>query len=472
MTISTKRAMLWRWLRRALLSLALLLSLLTLSLWLYPRLRPVTGAPVPAYDGALIFTDVRVYNPGEAPLPHQDVRVKDGRIEAVTATGAPPPAGYRVVDGRGRTLMPGLVDLHVHVFDESDLALLLAHGVTTARNMMGLPLHLRLRAAQAEGRISGPRLFTAGPVLNGPGHPGPLHRMVATPDAARAAVRSAKADGYDFIKVYDGVSAPVFEAIVTEARVQGLDVAGHVPGAVPFASVLANYASIEHVEELDQSVLDGDEARLPGLVAALRGHPVPVVASLQIFGQLTGICGRGLPAIETLASPRLNPVLAFMGQGGLRYWAQQDSDSCTELKERGARFARIARALDQAGVPVVVGTDSGPLLSVPGESLWRELRLLRAAGLDPEHVLIGATTGAARVLGRDRELGRLAPGYRADALLLDHDPSSDPGSLEHPQGILAGGRWYDDGARKALLARGERHADVLLTVGRLLEGLY
>jgi imidazolonepropionase-like amidohydrolase len=379
------------------------------------------------------------------------------------------PSGYRHVDGRGRWLMPGLIDLHVHVFDESDLRLLLAHGVTSARNMLGLPLHLRLREAVRQGRISGARLITAGPPLDGASVL--LHRKVATADEARSAVRESKAAGYDFVKIYDQIDAEAFRAAVDEAGKQGMQVAGHVPASVPFAEVRQDFVSIEHAEELLQNDFkSANDEEVDVLAAEWAKDGTPLVASLQIVQRLSDVCGRGETAVTSRESPELNPLIAWLGRRSLRKFAIGD-EGCAEWRAQVERMHFVVTKLHAAGVSIALGTDSGPHMTVAGRATLDELHQLQMTGLSGEQALRAGTVTAAAVLGQSDRLGRIAKGYLADAVMLDADPRNDLATLEQPRGLLADGRWYDTDARNALLEHGREHAGWWLTAGRLFEGL-
>ena len=459
-----------RWSARILGSLLGLACLALLTLWLTPKLRPVTGDPVSALEGPLAFQGVTVVNPGEAEAPVRTVLVREGRIEAMVDPQAPVPAGYRVVAGEGRFLMPGLVDLHIHAFDESDLALLLAHGVTSARNMMGLPFHLRFKAGLKAGRITGPRFCTASPTLNGPKSVYPIHQVVKTPEQARQRVAKAAEAGCDLIKVYQGVSPEVLEAIVEEAGRRGLPVAGHLPEAVSWEKAMQAFVSLEHAEELFEAMEKAKESPEAFAARIVKGGK-PVVATLQVFQQLVDALGQGEAHLASLQSPWLNPTMAGQGRAGLAPWTRSGPKTTQRLKSQAQTMARLVKAIHDQGGDIVLGTDYGPHLTIPGASAIRELHLLHAAGIPLDAVLKGATSSAAKVLGKERSLGRIAPGFLADGILLNGDPRLDLKVLDHPAGILSQGRWFDEDGRKALLRRGERHAGAILTWGRMLEGV-
>ena len=392
-----------RWALRGLLVLAVLVGLGLGLLWSLPKLVGVRERPAPARE-ALALTPVTVINPGEAPLPGVTVLVRDGRIQAVQPAAVAIPSGYRRIDGHDLWLMPGLIDLHVHVFDESDLPLLLAHGVTTGRNMLGLPLHLRLREAVRQGDLAGARLITSGPPLDGENVP--LHRKVATAEEARAAVREDKATGYDLVKIYDQINAVAFRAAVDEAGKQGMQVAGHIPASVPFAEVRHDFASIEHAEELLQNDFkSASDKQVDALAAEWAKDGTPLVASLQIVQRLSDACGKGEAAVTSRESPYLNPLVAWLGRKSLRKFAIGD-EGCDQWRAQVARMHVVVSRLHAAGVPIALGTDSGPHMTVAGRATLDELHRLHAAGLSNEDALRAGTVTAAAVLGQVRSTGQ------------------------------------------------------------------
>lgn len=419
--------------------------------------------------GPLAITHVDVLNPGREALLEQTVLVVDGRFTRIS--DAAPPAGYRVIDATNQWLMPGLIDAHIHLIDEADMAALLAHGVTTARNMLGRPVHLALREAVAQGELAGPRLLSASRTLNTTDESGTFHDMVHSPEQARQAVRQAKRDGYDLIKVYAGLSQPIFRAIVAEAQALGLPIAGHPPKQVPIEEFLVSSVSVEHVEELWQKHLrKADDSQVRALAEQIAASGKPLVATLEVVQRLADVCGGGDAALDRLASPLLNPLYQWIGSRSLGDWVdEEDLASCQRWSGYTERMVQIVAIMHQSGVAIALGSDSGPHRTVHGLTTHLEIARLDQAGLSATDVLIAATVHSARVLQHEAELGAIAPGYLADALLLAADPRSDLSLLSDPDGILAAGRWYDRPAREALLAAAEQHAGFILSIGRLLQ---
>ena len=195
---------------------------------------------------------------GEHVLENQIVIARDGLIEKVgDSEQVDVPAGALVVEGEGRYLMPGLADMHVHVKDENELLLFVANGVTTLRDMwgttgsqrrLGFPDQLALREQIAQGQLFGPTMYTAGPIMEGPPATMPLMTVFETPEEAAESVAWQAAQGYDFVKVYDQLSAETYRAVLRAAQEHGLPVIGHAPKHVGLDGVLAGgQVSIEHL---------------------------------------------------------------------------------------------------------------------------------------------------------------------------------------------------------------------------------
>jgi imidazolonepropionase-like amidohydrolase len=400
--------------------------------------------------------------------PNQFVVVENGRIVAICDT-APAGAGrFTVIDGRGLTLMPGLIDMHTHIFDRTDLVNYLAAGVTTVRNMMGMPMHLRWRAEVASGALPGPRLVTASPTLNG-GDFAPFHVFPSDAADARAMVRRYRACGYDFIKVYDGLAPDVFAAVTAEARSTGLDVAGHPPRALAFGDVLAaGMISIEHAEEIYSALLkeDGTDARLDAIVDQLTGSRTALVPTLIAYRNLQLANADPSTFLTSVDMARINPVVRFFGHRAI-------SDIVTSGKpDRIARKMRLmtelTRRLYKRGGPVLLGTDTGPAFTVAGRSFHDEIALNAGAGIDAYALLFSATRAPAQALHQDGEIGVVAPGARAELILVAGDPLKDLSLLRRPRGVLMNGRFYDRAALDALAQSGTHVMSLYATMGWLL----
>lgn len=415
---------------------------------------------------AIVGATVLPMTAADAELRDATVLVRDGRIVAVgPAAEVAVPAGAERVDGRGRFLVPGLVDAHVHLEygdDPAILALFVASGVTTVRSMDGRPHVLDWRARTASGALVGPRIVTAGPILDGDPPTRDDNMVVRDAAAAESLVRAQADAGYDLVKVYDALSPAAYAGVVAAARARGLPVVGHVPNAVRVDGALAaGQRSLEHLAELGPALEAADSPfrgrwhwakryvampidtlradTLARRIAAAGAWVVPTLAQAH----------RELAPAESLAAWRLAPEMAFIPEPGRAIWDAQlrdatsrmDADDWALVAAGRANRAAVVRRLHAAGVRLAVGTDTPNPFLVPGASLHEELALLVAAGLPPAAALRMATAEGAALLGL-ADAGTIAVGRRADLVLVAADPRADVGALREPVGVVLGGRWH------------------------------
>lgn len=416
---------------------------------------PGTRAPgVPAQD-LTAFVRVNVLTmDGSGALRDRVVLVEDGRIAAI-GVSLDVPEGARVVDGEGSAwLLPGLADMHNHVHRLQDMELQLALGVTTTLHMGEAPNSFvgRTRASVASGERAGPRSFVA---LAVDGSPRYGHLVVADADDARAAVRIARSNGYDFIKVYNNLAARAYQALVGEAAAHGIGIVGHGVEAIGLARQLeAGQSLVAHAEEFfytffpqppaDDPNAAPDDREIEAAIALLRRHGATVVADLVTYETIARQWGRPEVVDAFLRSPEsryLHPELrvSWPRQG----YARRDGS----LEARVGFLRRFVKALDDAGVPLLSGTDAPDIPGlVPGFALHRNLSALVEAGLSPRAALATATRVPGEFVRRHRPelpaFGIVAEGARADLLLVAGDPLADLATLISPLGVMADGRWY------------------------------
>ena len=387
-------------------------------------------------------------------LLHQTVVVRDGRIASIgPAAAVQPPPGALRIDGRGRYLMPGLVDMHVHLFDSRDLLLYLANGVTTIRNLGGYAAAdsiLELRRQVAAGERLGPAIVTSGNWLDGDPPFRNINTVLRTPAEARDEVRREKRLGYDFIKVYATLRPEVYQAIVRAAREEGIPVTGHIPGPVGLEAVLAGgQVAIDHAAPLAR---EGEPATVARRVRDAHVAVTTTLVMLDIARVL-----RGAP--ERLDSMLARPEARYLSAETRAFWRRAPfltlprDDTFTALY---ADTEALVRALSDAHAQLLVGTDAGLWGNVPGWSTVREIELLVASGLTPYQALRAATVEPARFLERTVPgagvPGALAVGNRADLVVLEQDPLRDVAALERRVGVMVRGEWLDTGRLDALLA--------------------
>lgn len=428
-----------------------------LTLWLL-----IAGAGV-ARAETVVFTDVNVVPMDrERVIARTTVIVTDGKIASI-GIKAKLPAGTKVIDGKGAWLAPGLADMHNHVTSRDDLVLLLANGVTTMLNMGEATNSFagRTRIAVNRGEVAGPQIFTA---LAIDGDPQYGHLVIKTPADARAIVGIAKSNGYSFLKVYTNVSAEAFAALAEEAKVQGIGVVGHNVAAVGLAKQLAaGQAMVAHVEEFfygffpeppagDQQAPPPD-ARIADAIALVKAHGTFVTSDLFTYRAIAAQFGKPEVVKAYLAAPEAR----YLSPGDRIDWARSGyQKKAVDLSRRVAFEGRFVKAMADAGVPLITGGDAPSIPGlVPGFALHGEIDAMLSAGLTPWQALSAATRTpgefVAKTVPGAAKFGVVAPGYRADLLLVAENPLKKPATLRAPLGVMAGGRWYDRTALAAML---------------------
>src|SRR5689334_8524715 len=447
--------------------LALLLALITLGTNLFHIAFGAPKAPNAQQSAdrqqPIAFVNVNVVPfDRERILEGQTVIVRDGRIAQIgPANNVKVPTGALKIDGRGKYLMPGLADMHVHLSAQQDIAgqqlqLFLANGVTTVRNMIGKPEHLLLRDRVAKGELPGPTIYTAGPPL--------LGNTVPTPEAGARAVVEQKKAGYDLIKVHEGLSPETYAAIVATAKRVGIPFAGHVTATVGLKRALeAQQTSIEHLDGYLQAMVADDspvkagpsqivvgpvlehidESKIPALAAATRKAGVWNDPTLTLFKL---IVSDAKP--EELAQW---PELQYVPPGMRESFTKQKLSTANieaPLSER-QRYIELRNkmfaALHAAGAKLLVGPDSPQFFLVPGFATHREIQSFVDAGLTPYEAIEAATRNPAEYFAEvnrvPRDFGTVETGMRADLLLLDANPLESVANVSKRAGVMVRGRW-------------------------------
>jgi len=402
----------------------------------------------------------------------QTVVVSLGRIQTIGPAGTTPvPAGARVVDASRLFLMPGLADLHVHVYVPEELTLYAANGVTTVFNLDGRPAHLDWRRRIARGELLGPTIYSVGPMFNRP----------RTAEEAVKEVDRQSAEGYDGVKVYNQVSAAEYPALTAEAKRKGLVLVGHIAREPGFAATLAAGQSIAHAEEYvytffnddpnpDHEVVHPlDAKKIPDAVARTKAAGVSVIPTLVAFHNIVRQA-TALP--EYLRNPDLANLAPFQRErlepGANTYASRFPKEILPGLAVSYEFQRQLVRALHEGGVPILAGTDAA-WLGVPGYSLIEEVENFQDLGFTPYAALRCATADAAKLLRAEKDFGALRAGLRADILVLRRNPLEDVHSLHDMAGVMVHGRWIPEPERRRAI---ESLPNVYAAERIRLEGLF
>jgi len=440
-----------------------------------------------------VITDVTIINPGAASLqPHSTVVMNGDRITLVSHSAKLPLAkNTRIIDGRGKFLIPGLWDIHVHsAFGDwfpggrdIILPLFIANGVTGVRDMGGdLSVLFAWRKEIADRKIIGPRMIISGPMLDAVLPDGklrfPSSIAVTTPESAVAAVDSLKAQGVDFIKVQSVISHDAYVAAAAEAHKVGLPIVGHVPDRVRIAeTIAAGQKSIEHL----MGSFEGCSTE-EGKFIAGQGD-MKMLLETQDKGKCDALLRR-LAQSQTWQCPTLvwQRGGSFLDQRDLTHdpldkyvpvywrevtWKRFASEMMPELQhdplELRQRYFKanlqMVGAMHRAGVPFLAGTDTAPgIYILPGFSLHDELADFVEAGFAPMEALQTATSGPAKFLGVENSYGSVETGHIADLVLLSANPLDDIHNTKKIAAVIANGRVFNRATLDRILQQVEAAA--------------
>lgn len=442
---------------------------------------------------------------GAPPRQEMTVLVADGRISTIGHSAQVAiPGSYRQVDGYGKFLIPGLVDMHIHLTGAGEprgsrqfiIPLLVANGITTIRDMGGKVEYLKeLRAEINSGKRLGPQIFFTGPYLDGNPPSFQPSIVVQTPAEAVSAVDKLEAEGVDFIKVQSRLQPEPYYAIADEAKKDGIRFVGHVPDSITAAVASdSGQASIEHLtgvllacstreadlrkrqvapakpgesqqetlaedrawtKDMLDSYSDEQAARLIQKFAANRTWQVPTFPTLMHLGFITPDTDLGNDPRIKYVPPQLRRI---WDQGRNAALSGRDSTDFAQRVETIRRYLEIVGKMNAAGVPIMAGTDAAAPNVFPGSSLHEDLAYLVQAGLTPMQALQAATTRPAEFLRRNAQQGTIEVGKRADLVLLDANPLDDIHNTRKIRAVVLNGKLLEQSDLGKLLAAVEQFA--------------
>jgi enamidase len=469
--------------KRALILTAALLALAAPAVAQVPAPPEAEPAPVqaagqaqrPAYiafsEPVILIRGVRLVDGTGAPArTGMSVLIRDGRIAEVGPDLAVPD-GARVIEGAGKTLTPGLVLMHEHMFYPTGRAnygemsfsfprLYLAGGVTTMRTAGSMSPYadLNLRDQIAAGRTPGPDMDVTAPYLNGPGLPIVQVNALEGADDAERLVNYWSAEGATSYKTYMQITRAELARVIELAHARGQKVTGHLCSVTYREAADAGIDNLEHgffassdfvadkqpdvcpdgaAVQASLAALDPEGPEAQALIRHLVDRGVVLTSTLTIVETMTA----GRPKAPEGALELLTPPVREQYE---QVWPRIQQRTDPASQNLLASMMRLERAYAAAGGTLVAGTDpTGYGGVIPGYSSRRQLQLMMEAGFDFETAVRIASLDGARFLGRDAEVGSIAPGKRADLILIDGDPTTDPAALDHFLYVFKAGVGYD-----------------------------
>jgi imidazolonepropionase-like amidohydrolase len=414
--------------------------------------------------------------------PDTTVTIDGNRITNIAPSTKNKPIAGQMVDASGQFLIPGLWDMHTHVYfdntaaDGTDLILplLLANGITGVRDMGSvLDPVLHARGEIAAHRLLGPRMIVSGPMLDGPKSEYKASIPIATPEDGRKAVDMLRSRGVDFIKTQSGIPREAYFAIADESKKKGIEFEGHVPDSIRAAeAVAAGQRTFEHLIGIFEASSPDEDKYLtgqksPGAFLATfdpkrEAAIIQLLSKNHIWQCPTLFWERGQWLVDAIDYSK-DPDLAFAAHTWVtKLWpASQksilkslDTDPLPVREKFVNHELDIIRKLNAAHVPFLAGTDTPAGVDViPGISLHLELQRFVAAGFTPLEALQTATLNPAKFYNKLADYGPIQKGRIADLVLLKANPIEDIGNTRKICGVIADGRYLSQPALDQLRAK-------------------
>ncbi len=441
---------------------------------------------IPACAQKLTITHATLVDVTNGQLHPESTVVLDGNRILSVGAGSSGPTSGRVVDAHGRYLIPGLWDMHTHVFfdrtanDGNDLILpmFVAFGITGIRDMgSALDPVLAARAAIAKHQQLGPRMVVSGPMLDGPASSYKAAIAITTPESGRQAVDLLHRRGVDFIKVQSGVPRAAYFAIADETRRVGIEFEGHVPDSIRAQeAILAGQRTFEHLIGMFEASSADQDTYLTGSYGDKQGTKtvgkllaaydpvreqriIHLLAAQNVWQCPTLFWERGQWLVDSIDFSK-DPDIAFAPRTWVStLWpsmqkgiaASLDTDPLAIRKRFVQHELGIVRRLHAADVPFLAGTDAPAGVDLlPGISLHRELERFVAAGFTPLQALQTATINPSIFLHRTADLGTVEPHKIADLILLDANPLEDIRNTRTVSAVFLDGQYFSSDQIKKL----------------------
>ena len=408
----------------------------------------VTAQPQPR---AIVLDNVRIVDgTGTTPIENGRIVLQGERIAAAgPAAKVAAPANAERVDLAGKTVIPGLIDLHFHIESDPRLALRqLAHGITAFRDPgQWNEKFVELRRMVAADGLPGPRIFTTGPHIDGENPAYPADSVVARDaEEARRHAETNVAQGASALKIYFRLPIGSARAVIDVCNAHRIPCTAHLEVLDAGELIAAGLHGVEHITSFGVGLVPRLQAEMYRQ-AVLRNNDARRDGRYRLFSaiDLDGPEAKALYAVVKQRRPWVDATLAVFERRADKP-AEGTSAELAAVQTAGFRkMQELTRRLSREGARIVMGGHTEVPFAARGEAPWRELELLVDSGFTPLEAITAATTTAAGFLFRDKELGALRAGLQADLVVLDGNPAADISAIRKVERVMVAGRWVDVG---------------------------
>jgi hypothetical protein len=430
-----------------------------------------------AANNSFLITNVNVIPMNQDTiLVDKTVYIKEGIIQEIADNIDV--KEVEIIDAENKYLTPGLIDMHVHLWDRHELGLYLSNGVTAVRNLWGMPMHLRLKEDIKNDKIISPMFFTTGPKLTGPDFLGDDNLQLTDSSEAKEKVISYKKRGYDFIKTYYGLTEDLFDAVVEQATISDMDIIAHPSQKVPYSYHFnPQIKSIEHVEDIIQQPLKFklDTLKLEEVIRDFeKSKHSSFSPTLTVFNNIYQM----LIDDQILESEQLqfiNPLIKKVdSKAQFERWnmaKQIDSSIVKTIKKQHDFHLKIIRKLHKAGVTFISGTDAGIGVTIPGFSIHQEFAFYKEAGLSNYEILKTATVNASKTHSIMNDMGTIEVEKIANLIVVDDNPLLDLSVLKKPTTVFIKGRKLNRKTLDNYEKKAKNRNNLIASAFRYLENL-
>lgn len=409
---------------------------------------------------------------------HKSIWVEGGVIKKIADANSLQIKNVDVIDGNNEFLSPGLIDMHIHLWDRYELGLYISNGVTAVRNLWGYPMHLRIKKDLDSDKILGPMFFTSSPKLTSVDDLGDDKVQVQTPKEAKKLVIEYKKRGFNFIKTYAGLSEELYNAITEQAKDSNIKIVSHPSREIPYLNQFnPQIVSLEHMEEIVQEALkfDLDTSKVRPVIQMFVDTKTSFCPTLTGYYKIYEMLeDDGILNSELVQY--INPLIKKTdSKVQFERWRSEKKHNpkiTNGIYKQHQFHLYVLKKMQKNGVNIISGTDAGIGVTAPGFSLHQELDLYKEAGLSNYEALRTATTNPSKVHKEFADMGTVEEGKIANLLLSKTNPLENLETLKNPEWVMVKGHKIDNNTLSSFKNKAKNRSNFLATAIHYAEYLW